>query len=280
MIRRVAKKLLEFYATRVPYHRGKWRVIERAVRWSGVEEMDRGQVFEVERAGLKWRLETACSLQRKLYYHGVFDIHDQRALLGRVPRGGVFFDVGAYFGYYSMLAAQRGARVFSFEPVRANFDLLARNRALNHFDQINASQVALSDAAGRVSFALPGDENRGRGRLADGAESGVVEVEAMTLDAFAREHAIDRLDALKLDVEGAELKVLAGGRETIVRFQPAMLIELNPPALARFGATGDELLAAVRALGYAIFRVDARGVREFSGLERGEDYTNIFCLPR
>ncbi len=276
-----AKRLFEFYATRVPYHRGKWRIIERALQISGIEKAEQGRVFEVERAGLKWRLETRCSLQRKLYYHGVFDIHDQRALLDRVPRGGVFFDVGAYFGYYSMLAAERGARVFAFEPVGENFALLETNKSLNHFDQIHASRIALSDSAGRVTFALPDATNRGRGHIANAAANDATEqVEIVTLDAFAKSQKLDRLDALKMDVEGAELKVLAGARDTLTRFHPAMLIELNPPALARFGATGDQLLAVIRDLGYAIHRIDSRGLRPFTGLAPGEDYTNILCLPR
>ncbi len=277
----LAKKLLELYAARVPYHRGKWRVIEAALKFSGIEKRERGQTFEVERAGLRWQLETGCSLQRKLYYHGVFDVHDQHVLLARVPRGGVFFDVGAYFGYYSLLAAQRGARVYSFEPVRANFEQLERHKSLNHFDQIEVSRAALSDSAGRVSFALPDAGNRGRGRLAESTEAGSVEeVETITLDAFFRARALERFDALKLDVEGAELKVLAGARATIARFHPAMLIELNEPALARFQAKSEELLELVRGLGYDIFRIDAAGMSPFRGLENGEDYTNIFCLPR
>ena len=107
MLRRLAKHALEFYATRLPYHRGKWRAVEAALRLGDIEKLDRGQTFEVERAGLRWQLNTECAVQRRLYYHGGFDVHDVRELLARVPASGVFFDIGSYFGYYSPHGAAR-----------------------------------------------------------------------------------------------------------------------------------------------------------------------------
>jgi FkbM family methyltransferase len=277
MLRRFAKHALELYATRLPYHRGKWRVVESALRLSGIEEIDRGQTFEVGRAGLRWRLNTECAVQRRLYYHGGFDVHDVRELLARVPAGGVFFDIGSYFGYYSLRAAQRGARVCAFEPDAANFALLAQHIALNSFDQtIRAFPLALSDAPGRARFAGASAENRGTGHLASTDEAGG-EVALTTLDAFVAEQGIERLDALKLDVEGAECRVLAGGEETLRRFRPALLVELNPPCLERAGASELALLGRLSDLGYRCWRATAHGLVPFT--ERTAEYLNLICLP-
>ncbi len=277
MLRRFAKHALELYALRLPYHRGKWRVIESALRLTGLEKHDRGRTFEVERAGLRWRLDIECIVQRKLYYHGGFDVHDVRELMTRVPAGGVFFDIGSYFGYYSLLAAQRGARVCAFEPDPANFALLARNIALNSLDQkIRAIPLALSDAPGRARFVAAPADNRGTGHLAGANETGG-EVTLTTLDAFVAEQGLERLDAVKLDVEGVECRVLAGGRETLRRFRPAMLMELNPPCLERAGSSEQALLAAVSDLGYRPMRATARGLVPFTA--RTEDYANLICLP-
>ena len=276
MFRRLAKHAIEVYATRLPYHRGKWRIVESAVRLAGIEQLDLGQTFEVERAGLRWRLNTECAVQRRLYYHGGFDVHDVRELMARVPQGGVFFDIGSYFGYYSLLAARRGASVFAFEPAPANFSLLQGNIALNSADQIRAFPLALSDTVGHARFAFASAENRGTGHLASAGEAGD-EVALTTLDAFVDEHGVTRLDALKLDVEGAECRVLSGARETLRRFRPAMLVELNPPCLERAGSSEAALLGALSDLGYQLMRATARGLEPF--VTRTDDYVNLICLP-
>ncbi|RYD79273.1 MAG: FkbM family methyltransferase [Verrucomicrobiaceae bacterium] len=282
MLRSTLRQLLEVYIARVPYHRGKWRIVDRILSLTGLEDPDRGRVHDVERAGLRWRLNPDCAVQRRLLYHGMFDIHDIRALLVKIGPESVFLDIGSYFGFYGMLAAQRGARVFAFEPVPVNFQLLSLHRELNHVERLQAFQLAMSDAEGEVAFALPSDDNRGTGRMKVDAsdDKETVRVAATTLDQFARYHSLDRLDAFKLDVEGSELQVLAGGRATIERFRPVMLIELNPPCLARFGSTAGDLMGVVRGLGYDVFRPTSRGLVPFEQLEPGESYTNILCLPR
>jgi FkbM family methyltransferase len=196
--------------------------------------------------------------------------------MARVPERGVFFDIGSYFGYYSLLAAQRDARVFAFEPDPANFALLTQHIALNAFDQIHTSPLALSDAPGRARFASASVENRGTGHLSGKDEAGD-EIALTTLDAFVAEQGIERLDALKLDVEGAECRVLAGGRESLRRFRPAMLVELNPPCLERAGSSEQELLGALSDLGYRPMLATARGLVPFT--QRSEVYVNLFCLP-
>ncbi len=279
MLRPLIENLILLYA-RVPYHAGKWRVVEALIRVGGLE---RGPALtrEVVRQGLRWRLSTDCALQRRLLYHGVFDVHDARALFADVRAGSVFLDVGAYFGYYSLLAARRGASVHAFEPVGENFTLLETQRGLNSLAQVQAHRVALSDAVGQANFVLPDAENRGRGRLAGGVAGAKMEqVEMTTLDAFAERTGLSRLDALKVDVEGAEIKVLAGGRETLRRFRPTILIELNPSCLERFGASEAELLEALRALGYEIFRATHSGLELYRGLAAEESYLNIICKAK
>ena len=223
-------------------------------------------------------------MQKRLFYHGAFDNSDLRELTTRLGKDAVFFDVGSYFGYYSLVVSKQtdgGAKVFAFEPVSSNYKLLVENLDLNRFDNIRAFQLAISDAAGEVNFEIPSAANRGVGHIALGgiARDGMETVKATTLDRFVEEQGIRRLDAMKIDVEGAELRVFAGAHETLARFKPAMVVELNPPCLKRFGASADDLLQLIRELGYDIYRAKSSGIKKFAGLEAGESYANIFCLP-
>ena len=112
----VLRRVLKAYATRLPYHRGKWRVVEyglRVVGTDGADDFVDGRTIDVVRDGIKWRIGTTCAVQRRLYWHGGFEMHEVHALLGRLRPGNVFFDVGSYFGYYAVLAAKRGAQVYA-----------------------------------------------------------------------------------------------------------------------------------------------------------------------
>ena len=209
----------------------------------------------------------------------------KRELAARLGKGSVFFDVGAYFGYYSMVLSQKtggAAAMYAFEPVPANYLLLAANRELNGFENIQTFQLAVSDSTGETSFEIPPENNRGTGRIAaPGTGSGETELVAtVTLDRFVEEHGITRLDAMKIDVEGAEMRVFAGGRKTFEKFRPVLVVELNPPCLQRFGASADDLLREIRGLGYEVFRTKSSGLQKFDGLHPGETYTNLFCVPR
>ncbi|MEI8340585.1 MAG: FkbM family methyltransferase [Verrucomicrobiota bacterium] len=284
MLRHATRDLINFYATKIPYHKGKWRVIEALLQVSGVEKLDRGKTFIVRRGGVRWKLNTACRMQRRLFYHGAFDNNDIRELTKRLGAGSVFFDVGSYFGYYSMVVSKETAgtaSVYAFEPVSSNFELLTGNRDLNRCENVRLFQLAISDSIGEVSFEIPPEENGGTGRIATpGKASGSVEtVATTTLDRFVEEHGIQRLDAMKIDVEGAEMRVFAGARRTLETFKPVLVVELNPPCLERFATTGDDLLREIRSLGYEIFRAKSTGLKKFDGLLPGESYTNLFCLP-
>lgn len=276
------KRLVLWYALQFPYHQGKWRVIDALVRAFGIETADRGKTFGVQRDNVNWRLNTECIVQRTLYYHGCLDRFASRELFDAVAPGKVFFDVGAYFGYYALRAARRGAQSFAFEPMPGNFAHLQQHLALNPALDVQAIQAAVADQAGTARLALPRDDNRGRGHLVSEAaatEEAIVEVQTVPLDQFVRERGLTRVHAMKIDVEGAEMRVLEGARELIDRDHPVIFMEVNAPCLERFGVTPDQLLERMRRSGYRLVRVDGRGRREFRRLEANEDYANVLCLP-
>jgi len=281
----LAKTLLEFYALWIPYHAGKWRVVEALIRAGGIDAEDAGKSFIVSRSGLRWRLNPQCHVQRRLLYHGEFDRNDFRELSSRLPASPVFLDIGAYFGYYALKVRQAhgpGAVVHAFEPFPRNFALLEEDRALNGFGDVHIHRAALSDRDGTVAFEVPPCHNGGIGHIAraDAAGGEVVQVNCTTLDRFVAQEKLARVDGIKLDVEGAELSVIEGGAETLKRFRPVLLMEYNPPCLNRLGTAPERVLERLADLGYGIFRATRSGLRPFCGLLPGECYINVFCIPQ
>ena len=150
------------------------------------------------------------------------------------------FDIGANIGAASLLLAQRfpHARIYSFEPVPDNFELLERNLA--GFPNVTPVPFALARESGSRELILSADRlNRGghsffqRGA---GADTPRIRVEAVTAAEFMRSRGLARVDLIKVDCEGAEYEVLSG-------FDTAVLREVNWIVGELHGENDFELLA-------------------------------------
>lgn len=282
----VLNQAVLFYGLKTPYHPGKWRVVDSLTRVLRLQAHYAGRSFTVQRQGIWWTLNLDCLIQRCLYYLSVFEVQETRWLKTQVRPDWVFFDVGANIGYYSMIvsAVSRGrARVYAFEPLASNFHLLVRNKNLNDFHRLTPVRLALSDQAGEADFFVPPLSCSGVGRIVDGPThdpNGYVDrVRTTTLDAFVARHDVQRMDFLKIDVEGAELRVLRGGSESLRRFRPVIMIEIFPQGLASLRTSARELLDAIHALGYVTFRIDHGHLHPFRDAPN-EGYCNVICMPK
>lgn len=179
---------------------------------------------------------------------------EEVALLAeRLPEGGVFVDAGANAGSYCVKLAQKRAdlRVIAFEPGAAAFATLLRNAERNGVaERINAARLALWDRDTDLllttrlqgeNFVVPGS--------ARSASEATESVEAKTLDGLLS--GSDRIDAIKCDVEGAELAVLNGAARTLERFHPLLLIEIEERHTRRYGHSVREVFDLLSAHGYS-----------------------------
>jgi FkbM family methyltransferase len=117
--------------------------------------------------------------------------------------------------------------------------------------------VALAESDGQAQFTIAGYEHEGQNTLGAFAyasvESGATETVALRrLDDIVAEAPPERIDVIKMDVEGAELRVLHGAVATIQKYRPIILFEVSESSLRNQGATGAELVEFVRAQHYAI----------------------------
>lgn len=285
ILRRFVNSLLVFYGAHLPYHRGKGRVVCKAIELFGLQRLFAGRAFAVDRRGLRWVLEPDCVIQRSIYYCSWFEIHDSKCLLRFVQPDWVFLDIGANIGYYSMLVARAShqrASIHAFEPAVQNFAALNRNRDLNGLSSIiHTYCTAVSGTVGEAGFRLPPSTNRGMGSLcpSPGSVQTGHRVKTTTIDHFAEEQGLDRVSCIKIDVEGAEALVLSGGTETIRRWQPILMIELNSATLAQFGSSGQSLVDTLRGLGYRLYYAPHGRLKPFEHLPAALSLLNLFCLP-
>ncbi len=184
-------------------------------------------------------------------------------------------DVGANIGFFSLLMARLvGARghVTAFEPGPANFRFLERNLALHGMDNVRALQLAAGSR--QETRPLRVDRAGTKNSFFAGRGSRAVDVQVTTIDA-----AVERADFVKIDVEGAELEVLAGMDKTLASGCRSMLVEWNPRLLILAGHSPDALPRALARHGFALTVLDQ--IRDVEGvleaLERGSLEPNWYA---
>lgn len=174
--------------------------------------------------------------------------------------GAVVCDVGAHAGQFAKLfaALTPGGRVYAFEPGAYPRAILERVVRWRRLANVTVVPCGLSDSTGeaRLGTPLKASGSIGFGLAHLGADGGArpersESVALTTLDRFAAEQDLHRLDFLKMDIEGWEVRALRGGRATIARFRPALLVELVEAHLARAGTQAADAWAELAPLGYA-----------------------------
>lgn len=262
----------------MPNHPFKWWVHSRLLKLSGALP---DREFIVKRQGLVWRLNPADFMQQSLFWHGCMDSWDLFHLKSRIDAGTVFFDIGSNIGYYSLTIAQALAgqcRINAFEPNPSTFEKLSRNIQSNSMSAvINAHSVALSDRV-ETGHLVNCAGNSGASHLSSLA--GGVPVAVTTLDAFMERSGMDRLDVVKIDVEGYEIRVLRGAQSTLSRFKPDLLIEFDAPRLRREGATVSNLAGELHALGYDLYQARRERLVPVVTLPPFEGPVNIFAFHK
>jgi FkbM family methyltransferase len=170
--------------------------------------------------------------------------------------GATALDVGANIGAYSILLGQwvgPSGQVFAFEPAPEPFDGLSRHIALNGLaNTVHPIQMAVGAEVTTAQLLVAG--TGGESRLASAGDGGAtINVPVTTIDAFCAERGLSP-DFIKVDVEGFELAVLKGARETIRRRgrDLALFVEMHPSVWPVLGMSKDDILAELAAQSLSI----------------------------
>ncbi|KQP96056.1 FkbM family methyltransferase [Methylobacterium sp. Leaf117] len=185
----------------------------------------RGAPLDVERYGARMRLypyNNNCE-KKVLFTPQFFDPEERDCLRAKLQPGCTFLDIGANIGAYALfVAAFAGprARILAVEPQPDVFDRLTYNIGQNPFGTVKAVACAVADKAGELTlFVDPRNRGESSLKIVGTNEGAQIRVPALPLLDLARGEGIERIDAMKLDVEGAEDLIL----EPFLRAAPASL---------------------------------------------------------
>ena len=174
-------------------------------------------------------------------------------MMEHLRAGDTVLDVGAHTGYYTLLASTlvgEEGRVWAFEPAPRNARYLRGNVEANGRENVRVTEAAVSDEEGTARFG--GGTGTGTGRLTD---EGDLEVRTLTLDGFCERHRLDPA-VVKIDVEGAEARVLRGADDVLRTAGPVLFLSIHGRDVR------EACMALLASAGYRFEPVDGDGGRD------------------
>jgi FkbM family methyltransferase len=192
---------------------------------------------------------------------GTYEIPIQHIFTEYLKAGDVFYDVGANVGFFSIIAAKLvgdNGQVYAFEPGSSNAVAVRHNAQLNNFNHIEVIEKAVSDKSGAGQLLLAKYSGGHTLATADAPPdlAGEVTVDLISIDDLIAQKQIAPPNFVKVDVEGAELNVLKGMKETIKTYQPTIIYEVDDGDRAVYERKYQELADFLQSFNYQVTQIE------------------------
>lgn len=223
-------------------------------------------------------------VELSLYETGTYEKGTIQLLGDFLKPGSVFLDIGANIGLMSSIASNivgDQGKVLAVEANPKTVELLQHNLALNNCKNVEIFSLALGDEPGTATLYENWNVNRGGASLLSQDQLSGIEVPIDTIDALFQH---DKIDLIKVDVEGVELEVLKGGIELLKQQQPILIIEVSEQRENSVGVSPKEIADFVRSLGnYKLYKQKGTKERRSALVEITSDeelpkHDNVVCV--
>ena len=221
-----------------------------------------------------------------LIYKKYFEALSPKTIQRLISNDAIIFDVGANVGFYTIELAKwvnKNGRVIAIEPEEQNLNALKwRIKRKNLGEKVIVEDAVASDIVGEAFLNIrkdhPGDHYI--------ASDGII-TKSVTLDHLVLKHKLERVDFIKIDVQGAELMVLRGCKQVIKKFSPILMIEIDQTSLHRHHTDVKTLISQLSDLGYQfnisvgenlIQAIEPSKVQELANVK--DNYFDLICLPQ
>jgi FkbM family methyltransferase len=268
------------------------RRAEARVRASALRALVGLPVLYKDRNGLEYLLETDdWNLHDRFLQDGNYEIDEQEFCIRYLKPGMTVFDAGANYGTYAVLFCKLAGdeNVHVFEPESRVYRRLRQNLCLNDFHAVHVNKLAVySKSVSDIRLnTFPkerhGWSTLGKPAIAEGGEfvrlTGSESVAAVSLADYCREHGIQRVDFLKLDIEGAELDALEGAAPLLAAAKiRCILFEVSRPMVEGMNRDPLAIFRILRGHGYRIYSIEPRGALKETAGEPRVEYQNFIAL--
>ncbi|MDW8293028.1 MAG: FkbM family methyltransferase [Anaerolineae bacterium] len=267
-------RLLRAYSLRTPFHRGTYRIALWCYQHLQVPSTEVETTID---RTLQVSLRLPIWVDYNIYCLGVYEAPLARFFKQSIRPDAVVIDVGAYIGQYTLLAAKYAphGHVVALEPHPISFARLSSHVIRNRMSNVTLLQKAAGRERGRLPLA-PSSQFSDSRLLPTDSSDDTTEVEVIALDELVEEQELGRVGLVKVDAEGAEGEVLKGAEQTLQKFLPTLVVELDRSREKAWGADPESILAMLAKWGYTFFVVEGWSLKPLS---RTVDYANVIAIP-
>jgi len=219
-------------------------------RFAGLVLSGTGEVECHPAPGVRVMLRKSQRIER-LMWAGAYERELIAWMKKTLKPGMTVLDLGANIGYFSAIASQlvgRTGQVHAFEPMPQTLSQLQKN--LTAFGWAHLYPCAVGETPGTATIYSNELEAGWSSLLSDSDLKPLTEINVIRLDDWARDRGILRVDFIKMDIEGGEIRALRGASEVLRRFRPIIVAELNATCLARDGRAPEDVLNLLRTARY------------------------------
>jgi FkbM family methyltransferase len=227
--------------------------------------------------GSNFQLHIDDWVQQNVFFLGEYEPAELKAIKPYLKEDSVFIDVGANFGWYSLFSSfviGNQGKVIAFEPFPENFRRLSQNISLNPNRKIIAENLAVGQQKGSLDlFYNNQEQNLGMVSKNATPNSRKKNVPMIAFDDYVSDNKIDKIDFIKIDIEGAELQALMGMKEVLRKLKPVLLVEILKEQNDR-----NSILSFLSGLGYQQFYITNDGaISEIETTVNRDNY--LFAIP-
>tara|TARA_B110001454_G_scaffold15210_2_gene13676 strand:- start:52414 stop:53298 length:885 start_codon:yes stop_codon:yes gene_type:complete len=218
---------------------------------------------------------------------------ETKIIKDEIKSGDIIIDLGAHIGYYTLLFARQSSidgKVFAFEPEPSNFSILEKNIIANKYKNIIAVQKAVSDSNSQINLWI-GQESSGANRIYKPKQTNtqnfkISKVNSIKLDDyFMNSEYFDKINFIKMDLEGAEYKALLGMKLLLQKNKKiTILTEFSKKSLEDSGHTSLEFIDFFYDNDFQVNLLDEKNKKivpitktEFLEIDSNTQLINLLC---
>lgn len=276
-----------------PHFKGKYRIgstLQKLFLGSNyipelgneIVKLKNGSILIIDPNGLTYRPS---------YWTGIYDYYYINKFCNLLSKDSVVLDIGANIGFYTIPFAKHlqkiGGKIYSFEPIKRNFDILSKNVKLNNVhDSICLSQIALGNENKIIQMSFTEESKCGNACITveQLSKSGYLPndtAQMKRMDDIFDQQKIDRCDFIKIDVEGAEIFFVQGAQKFLEKTRPIIWSECNAFFLKNYNYDILDIWKILKDLDYICFVDISRGHRGiFKECELKSGMSDILFVPR
>lgn len=193
-------------------------------------------------------------ISSELIIHKIHEPLTTSLIIKKLTKGMHCIDIGSNIGYYAILESEKignNGIVWSIEPSPQNFETLSKNIILNQRKNIKCHNIAIGEKNGKIDFLISDKSNWSKIKNeTDHMEKGdkIIQVDIMTLDSFSEKNKIEKVDLLRMDVEGYERNIISGSIDFLEKFKPILMIEVHKMIMGNYETK--EFLEKLQILNY------------------------------